>query len=127
VNPLSIEFVFEFVKSGKIELKSTHERLCFPIINRLYRKMKIGVKFSGIRVDGELIIDGHHRYLASLLAGVSLEMYPSIKTSATKIIEWNNVDFVKDDWDTEVKILLMNKIDAEYNGMSLEKLNELLT
>ncbi|MCA0427587.1 MAG: ParB/Srx family N-terminal domain-containing protein [Bacteroidetes bacterium] len=89
--------------------------------------MKIGVKFSGIRVDGELIIDGHHRYLASLLAGVSLEMYPSIKTSATKIIEWNNVDFVKDDWDTEVKILLMNKIDAEYNGMSLEKLNELLT
>lgn len=127
MNPLSIEFVFEFVKSGKIELKSTHERLCFPIINRLYRKMKIGVKFSGIRVDGELIIDGHHRYLASLLAGVSLEMYPSIKTSATKIIEWNNVDFVKDDWDTEVKILLMNKIDAEYNGMSLEKLNELLT
>jgi len=77
-------------------LKSTHAKLCFPVIKRLYRKMKIGIKFSGIKVDGDLIIDGHHRYLASLLAGVCLEKHPSNKTSATKVLEWNMVEFVEE-------------------------------
>lgn len=88
--------------------------------------MKIGIKFSGIKVDGNVIIDGHHRYLASLLAGVSLERYPSNRTSATKVFEWERVELVKDDWDTEAKILLLNKLDAKFNDISLEKLTELL-
>ena len=88
--------------------------------------MKIGIKFSGIKVDGDLIIDGHHRYIASLLAGVCLEKYPSNKTSATKVSEWNVVEFVEEDWDTDAKILLLNKLDAEFNGLTLEELNELL-
>jgi hypothetical protein len=123
---ISIEIVLELVKQSNVDLKSTHERLCFPVIKRLYNKMKIGIKFSGIKVDGDLIIDGHHRYLASLLAGVCLETLPSNRTSATKVTEWDVVEFVEEDWDTEAKILLLNKIDAEYNGITLEKLNELL-
>jgi hypothetical protein len=123
---ISLEIVLEFVKKSNIDLKSTHERLCFPVIKRLYKKMKIGIKFSGIKVDGDLIIDGHHRYLASLLAGVCLEKHLSNRTSATKVSEWDVVEFVEDDWDTEAKILFLNKIDAEFNGITLEKLNELL-
>lgn len=123
---ISLEIVSEFVKKSNIDLKSTHERLCFPVIMRLYKKMKIGIRFSGIKVDGDLIIDGHHRYLASLLAGVCLERYPSNRTSATKVSEWEVVEFVKDDWDTDSKILLLNKIDAEFNDITLEELNELL-
>ena len=107
-------------------LKSTHERLCFPVIKRLYTKMKIGIKFSAIKVDGDLIIDGHHRYLASLLAEVCLEKHPSNRTSATKVSEWHIVEFDEDDWDTEAKILFLNQKDAIYNGITLEKLQELL-
>lgn len=88
--------------------------------------MKVGIKFSGIKVDGDLIIDGHHRYLASLLAGVCLEMHPSNRTSATKVSEWDVVEIVEDDWDTEAKILFLNKIDARFNGVTLEELTELL-
>ncbi|MEP7198006.1 MAG: hypothetical protein ABI851_15920 [Saprospiraceae bacterium] len=88
--------------------------------------MRIGIKFSGIKVEGNIIIDGHHRYLASLLANFGIERYPSNQTSATKVTEWEVVDLVEDDWDTEAKILLMNKIDAKYNAITLENLNELL-
>lgn len=62
------EVVIDFIKKNEIELKATHAKLCLPIINRLYKKMATGIKFSNIKVADGLIIDGHHRYLASLLA-----------------------------------------------------------
>ena len=123
---ISLEVVLDLVKNSNIDLKSTHERLCFPVIKRLYTTMKIGIKFSAIKVDGDLIIDGHHRYLASLLAEVCLEKHPSNRTSATKVSEWDIVEFDEDDWDTEAKILFLNEKDAIYNGITLEKLHELL-
>lgn len=88
--------------------------------------MIIGIKFSGIKVDGDVIIDGHHRYLASLLAGITLDIYPSNKTSATKVSDWKTVSFVEEDWDTEAKILILNQIDADFNEMTIAELNELL-
>ena len=116
----------DFIQEQSIELKSTHQKLCYPIIVRIYKKMKLGIRFSGIKVDGDLIIDGHHRYLAALVAGISLDIYPSSKTSATTEVSWNEVDFDQNEWDTEAKILMLNTIDAEYNDLSIDDLNELL-
>lgn len=91
VKNLTLEIVLKFLQEQEIELKSTHDKLCFPIINRIYKKMTIGIKFPSIKVDGDLIIDGHHRYLASLLADHTLDFTPSLKTSATIIYSWNKV------------------------------------
>lgn len=123
---LSIEYLSAFVRENKIELHPSHSKLCFPIIDRIYRKMKHGIRFSGIKIDGDVIIDGHHRYLAALLAGVSLERYPYSKTSATIIVEWNTVQFDSNDWDTEAKISMLNAVDAEFNRISIKTINELL-
>lgn len=123
---ISLEIVLNLVKEDKFVLKSTHESLCYPIIERIYKKMTIGIKFQGIKVDGDLIIDGHHRYLASILAGISLERYPSQRTSATRISDWKVVNFVEEDWDTEAKILILNQMDAKYNNLTQEQLNDLL-
>ncbi len=123
---LTIDTILNLLKSGSIELKSTHQKLCYPIIVRIYRKMLIGIEFNGIKVDGDIIIDGHHRYLASLLADVSLEKYPSNRTSATSIFQWIDVEIVSEDWDTKAKVLMLNEFDAKYNNISLEKLIELL-
>ena len=116
----------ELVRQGSVELKSTHEWLCYPVIERIFKKMSIGIRFSGIKIGGDIIIDGHHRYLASLLAGIQLDRFPSSKTSATKISDWKTVDFVEDDWDTEAKIKFLNQTDADFNDMTIERLNELL-
>ena len=120
------EFVLEYLKESEKDLKSTHAKLCFPIINRIYKKMSIGIKFPSIKVDGDLIIDGHHRYIASLLAGITLDTIPSSKTSATVVIGWDAVVLVTDDWDTDAKIRMLNEQDANFNGIDIDKITELL-
>ncbi len=126
IKSLSIEMIVKLLGTARLELSPTHDRLCFPVIKRIYRKMVKGIKFRGIKVADTLIIDGHHRYIASLLANVYLDRFPSNITSATKVISWEAVEFVEDDWDTEAKIRLLNKADADYNGISLQRLNQLL-
>ena len=125
MQPITKEYVESILKDQKITLKSTQKKLCFPIINRIYKKMKSGIKFSAIKVDENLIIDGHHRYIASIMAEVPLELIPSNKTSATTIIEWSQILLDSEDWDTTAKINMLNAIDAEFNNISFEKLDEL--
>jgi hypothetical protein len=116
------EVVLKLLEDKVIKFKSTHTQLCIPIINRLYKKMKLGISFQGIKVAEDLIIDGHHRYLASLLANVTIDVFPTQPSSATIISDWNTVIFVEEDWDTEAKILMWNTIDAQYNSILVEEI-----
>lgn len=118
------EQLIELIHSGKIELIGTHEYLSLPVIERIYKKMTVNLLFGGIRVEKNVIIDGHHRYLASLLANYNLDQVPCIRSQAKKDIEWKAVQLVEEDWDTPSKIEMLNKEDAKYNGMSLEVLLE---
>jgi hypothetical protein len=120
------EVIQAFIHTNEIELSSTHAKLCVPIINRIYRKMLVGVEFSAIKVENNIICDGHHRYLASLLANFSIERIPASSTSATTVIDWKIVAFEEEDWDTEAEINMLNEQDARYNDMAIEKLVELL-
>ncbi|MBX7095780.1 MAG: hypothetical protein K1X56_13750 [Flavobacteriales bacterium] len=88
--------------------------------------MSLGIQFPGIKTDGELIIDGHHRYIASLLANIELEVYPSFKTSATSTYHWNTVLLSEEDWDTPTKIKLLNEKDALFNQIDLKYLELIL-
>ena len=91
------------VQSGSLELSSSHSRLCVPMIRRFYNKMLEGGDFWSIRVDDGVIIDGHHRYVASRLAEINIQSIPSNKTSATIVTPWESVTFVFDeDWDFPV-------------------------
>ena len=88
--------------------------------------MSAGIKFSEIKVENNLICDGHHRYIASLLANFSLERIQGNVTSATTQIDWISVVFDEDDWDTEAKINMLNEQDSIYNNIPLAKIVELL-
>lgn len=120
------EIVVEFISNNTIELASTHAKLCLPVIDRIFRKMSAGIKFSEIKVENNLICDGHHRYIASLLANFSLERIQGNVTSATTEIQWKSVIFEDEDWDTEAKINMLNQQDAIYNNILLAKIIELL-
>lgn len=111
-------------KSNDI-LITTHNKLCLPIINRIYKKMINGIKFDDIKVCNTVIIDGHHRYISSLLAKIKLDESKSYKTNATVEYKWTDVEFVEEEWDTKDKIKRLNEIDAEFNNMSIEKLIEI--
>jgi hypothetical protein len=82
------DFIRKNLKEKEIRLIATHKRLCIPIINRIYKKMAHGIKFDCIKVCDNLIIDGHHRYVSSILAGIELDTVKSSKTVATFEYGW---------------------------------------
>lgn len=84
--------------------------------------MKNGIKFDDIKVYEDLIIDGHHRYVSAILAEVELDKVKSSKTSATTKYDWEIVEFVDEEWDTEDKIRRLNQFDARFNNLSLEEI-----
>jgi hypothetical protein len=120
------EAIIELIAENKIEFSSTHSKLCLPIIDRIFKKMSAGIKFAGIKVENGLICDGHHRYIASLLANYPLERFSGSTTSATQKVQWESVIFENEDWDTQAKINMLNEQDAAYNNMPIEKIIELL-
>lgn len=120
------EVIQDLTLKNEIELSSTHRKLCVPIINRIYKKMLAGIMFSAIKVDNNLICDGHHRYLASLLANFSIERIPTNRTSATIVVEWKAVVFDEMDWDTEAKINMLTEQDAIYNNMTIQQIIDIL-
>lgn len=87
--------------------------------------MKSGIKFDDIKVCENLIIDGHHRYVSAILAEINLNRVKSSKTSATIAYQWNEVEFVNEEWDTEDKIRRLNELDAKFNNLSVEKILEI--
>ena len=88
--------------------------------------MRLGIVFPPIKIYENVICDGHHRYVASILAEVKIECIPTVISSATTIIEWENIDFLEEDWDTPAKIRMLNEQDADFNNIPLLRLNELL-
>ncbi len=118
--------VLKALEDSKDSLISTHKRLCLPLIIRMYKKMENGIKFGDIKVSDSTIVDGHHRYVASVLADHYLPVIKSATTSATMEYDWKDVEFVEEDWDTPEIIQKMNEVDAEYNKMTLEQINEMI-
>lgn len=114
------------LEDSRDSLISTHKRLCLPLIIRMYKKMENGIKFDAIKVSESTIVDGHHRYVASVLAGQNLPTIKSATTSATIEYDWKDVEFVEEDWDTPEIIQKMNEADAEYNNMTLDQINEMI-
>ena len=101
---LFIEDVQEKLDSYHWDMLPSQSRICFPIIYRLNVKMRIGLQFPGIIIDKSLIIDGHHRYIASKLVNVPIDKYPGIRPSNHHLYSWKDVQLIAEDWDTPEKL-----------------------
>ena len=108
-------------------LKSNHSQLSLPIIIRISKKMAQGLKFKPIYVNKNgSIVDGHHRYISSLIVDFELERVSDYPNGVLNDLEWENVEFTEDDWDTASKIRMLNKLDAEHNGMKIEEVQSII-
>jgi hypothetical protein len=120
------EYLQEFVKKRNINLKSSQTKLSILIIKRIVKKMQFGIEFSDIKVVDDLIIDGHHRFIASQILEKQLNNIPYNKTSATKIVEWKSVNFENIDWDNADDIRKYNERDALIHGVSIEEIEKII-
>ncbi len=123
---LTKELITDFIKKNQIELSPTQSKMSLPIINRIFKKMSAGLKFSGIKIERNCICDGHHRYIASLFSNFPIERLPGIISPSVATIDWESVEFEYEDWDTPAKIKLLNEQDAVFNKISIEKIIDLL-
>lgn len=127
MHKLTIKEVQYFIQNNEIPFASTHPKLCVPIINRIYQKMCFNIKFDAIKLCDNLIIDGHHRYLSSLISGFKIDIIPSYKTAATRTYQWKDVVFEENDWDTASKIEYLNEKDAAYNNLEIKVISKIIS
>ncbi|MNK71572.1 hypothetical protein D3C87_910250 [compost metagenome] len=124
---ITVKGIKKFIEHNEIALTSTHHKLSLPVIKRIYKKMVNGIKFDDIKICENLVIDGHHRYISSLLAEIEIGKIKSLKSSATKEYKWNDIEFDENDWDTDSKIQYLNERDAEYNQIDIETINDIVS
>jgi len=98
---LKIESLIDFIKEGT-EYQTAQYRMCFPIIKRMYRRIKMGYCFGGVKIckDKGIVVDGNHRYIAYLLAQKEVEFILGRSSFCDKVVEYNKIEFITDqDWD----------------------------
>jgi hypothetical protein len=120
------KFILKIIKESDYLLILNHKRLCLPIINRIYKEIIYAIKFDVIKVYVKLIIDSHHRYVRSLFAKIRLNKVKSSKIGASIEHGWKDVEFVAEGLATEDETNSLNKLEAEFKYISLEKLIELI-
>jgi hypothetical protein len=64
--------------------KTQQDRVYIPKIERFVKDMLNGDKFPPIKVDGNVIVEGHHRYIASKMAGVKVDVVPGARAAFKK-------------------------------------------
>ena len=110
------------INSGILLYYPSQLKISLPIIDRIYRKITLDkeVIFPDVKLYDDIIVDGHHTYIAHALANKSISTIPWAKSSTTIKNEWKYVKFVEEDFDSVHEIKEHNKRDATYLDMSLE-------
>lgn len=110
----------------EFELKPTQNKISLPIVFRIFKKMKANLKFDAIRVCDNILIDGHHRYIAYVMANVTTEQFPSTKNHNQTTFEWKEVTIITTDYDYPNDIVYHNFNDAKRNGITVDEVLKML-
>ncbi len=100
MEPIQVKDIIDLLNSGNFHFQPTQKKLCFPIIQRIHHKMKIGVKFENINVNDDLIINGHHRYVCSLLLKKTLSTNSWPRSLNDPIYQWLEIEIDSVDWES---------------------------
>lgn len=102
IKELSIDALKDFINKTELVYKTAHKKLCFAIIQRIYRRTKLGYYFGDIKTCKEkgIVIEGNHRYLAYILAGIKINYIDGTSSHCDVAISYNQIEFdIHSDWD----------------------------
>lgn len=98
---LEFEKLQNFITNTEHEYLTTHQKLCFAIIARIYRRVLQSYKFGAIKISNQqLIVDGNHRYIAYELANIEFDILEATHSFCDQPKKFNEIiiDTVQD-WD----------------------------
>lgn len=98
---LEFEKLQNFIVDTEHKYLTTHQKLCFAIIARIYRRVLKGYRFGAIKISNQqLIVDGNHRYIAYKLANVEIEILEATGSFCDQPKKFNEVEIdIIQDWD----------------------------
>ncbi|SUJ25761.1 Uncharacterised protein [Sphingobacterium spiritivorum] len=102
IKELSIDALKDFINKTELVYKTAHKKLCFAIIQRIYRRTKLGYYFGDIKTCKEkgIVIEGNHRYLAYILAGIKINSISGTSSHCDVPTSYHEIEFdVESDWD----------------------------
>lgn len=96
--------------------------MCLPIIQRIYHKMVLGVKFDYINVSGDSVINRDHRYICCVLLKRPVQQNSWASPSHMTIYRWPDIFVDVNDWESKEMIARHNIKDAARSGLAINSL-----
>lgn len=123
---ITLDIVKERLIDNNFELLPSQKRICLPILNRIYLKMKSNLYFKPIQISKGIIIEGHHRYLASILSNKNIEILNLDLNNLPDSYTWKNLQIDEKDWDSPEFQERINLKDAYINNLSLKEVLKII-
>ena len=79
-------------------LRSRQHAVSWPKVQRFVERLREGEEPPAIQVDGDVIVDGYHRYVAGMIVGRHPPTRPGRVGYAKPPIPWKDVTFDLEDW-----------------------------
>lgn len=97
---LNIETFKIYIRSTEHEYLTAQSRLCFAIVARIYRRVLDNYYFGDVKVDGDMIVEGNHRYIAYKLAKIQFEIIKGTRSHIDQVKKFNEIQIETiQDWD----------------------------
>ncbi len=94
----NINSLQKFLRETQFELLPSQPKLSYPMITRYVRKLLNGENPPPIKIEGQAIVDGHHRYISCCFVGVEVERHPYCRPKANEITNWDLVVVDEEDY-----------------------------
>lgn len=98
---LSRNVLLDFIQNSNHKYTTAHKKLCLEIIKRIFRRVMEGYRFGGIKISEDgMIIDGNHRYIAYMIAGIEFEIIRGTSSHCDEPRSFNEIIIDEvEDWD----------------------------
>ena len=98
---ITYEEVVKFLFEAEFDYQPGQIEISFPIIQRIHRRLQQGHSFSEIKISGERIVDGHHRYICHRLLEIEPETMVGGANNHRVEFVWSDVNLTIVDYDDE--------------------------
>lgn len=79
-------------------LHTQQSAVSLPMIQRYTQMLHQGMQAPAIKVDGGIIVDGNHRYVAARLFGQEPKVMEWAGGNASRVVDWAKVFIDPKDW-----------------------------
>ena len=99
---VTYEQVKLFIQTNSLKFNPGQNKISYPIIHRIHKRLQEGHRFGNIKVHNNTINDGHHRFICLSLLNMDID-HDIAGENITKQAEitWKDVALDIEDYDTE--------------------------